>query len=59
MSTDVVGAVVRVHGGVKFYNGAAKAARAYVDLALEAGGKDNITVVIVPVPAGGPRARHD
>ncbi|MEU1896728.1 protein phosphatase 2C domain-containing protein [Nocardiopsis dassonvillei] len=36
-----------------------EAARAYVDLALEAGGKDNITVVIVPVPAGGPRAQHD
>ena len=31
MSTDVVGAVIGVHGGVKFYNGAAKAARAYVE----------------------------
>lgn len=31
MSTDVVEAVVRMHGGVKFYNGAAKAARAYVE----------------------------
>lgn len=31
MSTDVVEAVVRVHGGVKFYNGAAKAARAYIE----------------------------
>ncbi|GAA3804012.1 hypothetical protein [Nocardioides panacisoli] len=31
MSTDVVEAVVRVHGGVKFYRGAAKAARAYVE----------------------------
>ena len=28
---DVVEAVVRVHGGVKFYRGAAKAARAYVE----------------------------
>ncbi|WDZ90512.1 PP2C family serine/threonine-protein phosphatase [Nocardiopsis sp. HUAS JQ3] len=36
-----------------------EAARAYVGLALDAGGKDNITVVIVPVPAGGPRAQHD
>jgi serine/threonine protein phosphatase PrpC len=35
-----------------------EAARAYVGLALEAGGKDNITVVVVPVPAGGPRAEH-
>ena len=31
MSTDVVEAVIGVHGGVKFYNGAAKAARAYVE----------------------------
>lgn len=31
MSTDVVEAVVRVHGGMKFYRGAAKAARAYVE----------------------------
>jgi exodeoxyribonuclease V alpha subunit len=31
LSTDVVKAVVRVHGGVKFYRGAAKAARAYVE----------------------------
>ena len=31
MSTDVVEAVVGVHGGVKFYHGAAKAARAYVE----------------------------
>ena len=31
MSTDIVEAVVRVHGGVKFYRGAAKAARAYVE----------------------------
>ncbi|MGH3496998.1 MAG: MobF family relaxase, partial [Nocardioidaceae bacterium] len=31
MSTDVVEAVVRMHGGVKFYRGAAKAARAYVE----------------------------
>lgn len=31
MSTDVVGRVVRVHGGVKFYRGAAHAARAYVE----------------------------
>ena len=31
MSTDVVEAVVRVHGGVKFYRGAARAARAYVE----------------------------
>lgn len=31
MSTGVVEAVVRVHGGVKFYRGAAKAARAYVE----------------------------
>ena len=31
MSTDVVEAVVRMHGGVKFYRGAANAARAYVE----------------------------
>ena len=31
MSTEVVEAVVRVHGGVKFYRGAARAARAYVE----------------------------
>jgi exodeoxyribonuclease V alpha subunit len=31
LSTDGVEAVVRVHGGVKFYRGAAKAARAYVE----------------------------
>jgi exodeoxyribonuclease V alpha subunit len=31
LSTDVVEVVVRVHGGVKFYRGAAKAARAYVE----------------------------
>lgn len=31
MSTDVVEAVVRVHGGMKFYRGAAKAARVYVE----------------------------
>ena len=31
MSTDVVEAVIGVHGGVKFYRGAAKAARAYVE----------------------------
>jgi exodeoxyribonuclease V alpha subunit len=31
LSTDVVEAVVRVHSGVKFYRGAAKAARAYVE----------------------------
>ncbi len=31
MSTDVVEAVIRVHGGVKFYRGAANAARAYVE----------------------------
>jgi len=31
LSTDVVEAVVRVHGGVKFYRGSAKAARAYVE----------------------------
>jgi hypothetical protein len=31
LSTDVVEAVVRVHGGVKFYRGAAKAALAYVE----------------------------
>ncbi|GHC71377.1 hypothetical protein GCM10007079_03680 [Nocardiopsis terrae] len=35
-----------------------EASRTYVSLALGAGGKDNITVVLVPVPAGrgGPRA---
>jgi len=31
LSTDVVEVVVRVHGGVKFYRGAANAARAYVE----------------------------
>jgi exodeoxyribonuclease V alpha subunit len=31
LSTDVVEAVVWVHGGVKFYRGAARAARAYVE----------------------------
>src|SRR3954452_3161863 len=31
LSTDVVEAVVGVHGGVKFYKGAAKAARDYVE----------------------------
>jgi len=31
LSTDVVEVVVGVHGGVKFYHGAAKAARAYVE----------------------------
>ncbi|MGH3346176.1 MAG: MobF family relaxase [Nocardioides sp.] len=31
MSTDVVGAVVRMRGGAKFYRGAARAARAYVE----------------------------
>ena len=31
LSTDVVEAVVRMHGGVKFYRGAASAARAYVE----------------------------
>ena len=31
MSTDVVEAVIGVHGGVKFYNGAARAARSYVE----------------------------
>jgi exodeoxyribonuclease V alpha subunit len=31
LSTDVVEAVGRVHGGVKFYRGAARAARAYVE----------------------------
>ncbi len=31
LSTDVVEAVFLVHGGVKFYRGAAKAARAYVE----------------------------
>ncbi|WP_116245381.1 protein phosphatase 2C domain-containing protein [Nocardiopsis sp. FIRDI 009] len=35
-----------------------EAARRYVELALEAGGKDNVTVVVIPVPGrgGGPRA---
>jgi len=31
LSTDVVEAVVRMHGGVKFYRGSARAARAYVE----------------------------
>ena len=31
LSTDIVEAVVRVHGGVKFYRGAPRAARAYVE----------------------------
>ncbi|WP_340539958.1 MobF family relaxase [Nocardioides sp. GXZ039] len=31
MSTDVAGAVIYVHGGVKFYRGAARAARSYVE----------------------------
>jgi hypothetical protein len=31
LSTDVVKVVVRVHGGVKFYRGAPRAARAYVE----------------------------
>jgi exodeoxyribonuclease V alpha subunit len=31
LSTDVVRAVIRMHGGVKFYRGAAKAARNYVE----------------------------
>ena len=31
MSTDIVEAVIRVHGGVKFYRGAPRAARAYVE----------------------------
>src|SRR3954452_21271786 len=31
LSTGVVEAVVGVHGGVKFYHGAARAARAYVE----------------------------
>lgn len=31
LSTDIVKAVVGVHGGVKFYRGAARAARAYVE----------------------------
>jgi hypothetical protein len=31
LSTDVVEAVIGMHGGVKFYRGAAKAARAYVE----------------------------
>lgn len=35
-----------------------EAARTYVGLALRAGGKDNITVVVIPVPTGGRRAEH-
>ncbi|WP_306367207.1 PP2C family serine/threonine-protein phosphatase [Nocardiopsis sp. CC223A] len=35
------------------------AARTYVRLALEGGGKDNITVVVIPVPTGGSRAGQD
>jgi serine/threonine protein phosphatase PrpC len=35
-----------------------EAARTYVSLALRAGGKDNVTVVVVPVPAGGRRAEQ-
>ncbi|MBR8744350.1 PP2C family serine/threonine-protein phosphatase [Nocardiopsis sp. MG754419] len=35
-----------------------EAARAYVDLALKAGGRDNITVVVLPVPPGGHRVAH-
>ncbi|MFL1434042.1 PP2C family protein-serine/threonine phosphatase [Nocardiopsis protaetiae] len=35
-----------------------EAARTYVRLALEGGGKDNITVVVIPVPAGGPRVEQ-
>lgn len=31
MSTDVVRAVIRMHGGAKFYRGAPKAARNYVE----------------------------
>jgi hypothetical protein len=31
LSTDIVEAVIRVHGGVKFYRGAPRAARAYVE----------------------------
>lgn len=31
MSTDVVEAVIGIHGGIKFYRGAAKAARAYIE----------------------------
>jgi exodeoxyribonuclease V alpha subunit len=31
LSTNVVEAVIGLHGGVKFYNGAARAARAYVE----------------------------
>lgn len=33
-----------------------EAARAYVGLALKAGGRDNITVVVIPIPPGGRRA---
>ncbi|MFJ9556291.1 PP2C family protein-serine/threonine phosphatase [Nocardiopsis sp. NPDC101807] len=38
-----------------------EAARTYISLALRAGGKDNITAVLIPVPAerGGPRAEQD
>ncbi|MET9710237.1 PP2C family serine/threonine-protein phosphatase [Nocardiopsis alba] len=35
-----------------------EAARTYVELALRAGGKDNITVVVIPVSPGGARAAH-
>lgn len=35
-----------------------EAARTYVGLALRAGGRDNITVVVIPVPTGGHRAEH-
>jgi hypothetical protein len=31
LSTDVVRAVIRMHGGVKFYRGTPKAARNYVE----------------------------
>jgi conjugative relaxase-like TrwC/TraI family protein len=31
LSTDVAGAVIYVHGGVRFYRGAARAARSYVE----------------------------
>lgn len=34
-----------------------EAARAYVDLALRAGGRDNITVVVIPVPSVGGASR--
>ncbi|MES0832639.1 PP2C family protein-serine/threonine phosphatase [Nocardiopsis tropica] len=38
-----------------------EAARTYISLALRAGGKDNITAVLIPVPTeqGGPRAEQD